>query len=305
MRSDTAVVPEVGDWSEGARVHRYFVCDVFTDRPLEGNQLAVFTDGRSLSTDEMQRLAREMNFAETVFVLPAEHGGDARIRIFMPSTELPFAGHPVLGAAWVVGSALDGDVVTLETGAGPVPIALQRDGSRITFGRMRQQIPNPEPVPFERELLAALGLESSELPVECYPNGPPHVYVALPDEQAVAALQPDMGELKRLKVPANCFAGSGNSWKNRMFYPAGGVPEDAATGSAAGPLAVHLARHGQITYGDEIEIRQGAEIGRPSVLHARVTGTADRIESVEVGGSAVIVAEGGFRITRVPEDVAR
>src|SRR5438309_1627203 len=173
----------------------YVVADVFTSTPLEGNQLGVFTDARRLSAEQMQRLAREMNFAECTFVLPPEQGGDARIRIFTPAKELPFAGHPVLGTAFVVGEQKKLDVVRLETG---------------------------------------------------------------------------------------------------MFAPALGVNEDPATGSAAGPLAIHLARHGRIAFGDEIEIRQGVELRRPSTLFARAIGTRDKIERVEVGGSAVVVARGEF-----------
>ena len=118
----------------------------------------------------------------------------------------------------------------------------------------------------------------------------------LASDAAVAALQPDMVALKELNVAANCFAGQGRSWKTRMFYPAAGVPEDPATGSAAGPLALHLVRHGQIARGNEIEISQGAEIGRPSLLYATVVGTDERTDAVEVGGAALIVAEGRFRI---------
>jgi trans-2,3-dihydro-3-hydroxyanthranilate isomerase len=120
--------------------------------------------------------------------------------------------------------------------------------------------------------------------------------VALPTERAVAELRPDMARLADLGICANCFAGDGGSWKTRMFAPASGVAEDAATGSAAGPLALHLARHGRIAFGQEIEIRQGEEIDRPSLLHAKVVGTPERIESIEVGGSAQIVAQGRFRI---------
>ena len=131
--------------------------------------------------------------------------------------------------------------------------------------------PIPELEPFERadELLAALGVERSELPVEASRNGPVHVYVALASEEAVAALDPDLTALRKLEgVGVSCFAGLGGRFKTRMFGPALGVAEDPATGSAAGPLAVHLARHGRIEFGQPIEIRQGAEIGRPSVLHA-------------------------------------
>jgi trans-2,3-dihydro-3-hydroxyanthranilate isomerase len=274
---------------------RYAVADVFSDTPLEGNQLGVFTDARALSTEQMQRLAREMNFAESTFVLPPERGGDARIRIFTPAHELPFAGHPVLGSAVVVGEPLGGDVVRLETGLGIVPVELRREGGRVVSGRMQQPIPTWRPYEQEAELLAALGVRRSRLPVIGYKNGPLHVYVELESEAEVAALRPDPGALERLgQVGANCFAGSGTRWKTRMFAPGLGVAEDPATGSAAGPLALHLARHGRIAFGDEIEIRQGAEIRRPSLLRARVTGSADRVESVEVAGSAVVVARGEF-----------
>jgi trans-2,3-dihydro-3-hydroxyanthranilate isomerase len=273
----------------------YVVVDVFTDRPLEGNQLAVFTDGQGLSSQLMQRLAREMNFAESVFVLPAEQSADARIRIFTPANELPFAGHPVLGSAFVIGEKLQRTEVRLETGLGVVPIELRRAGQRIVFGRMQQPIPTWRRYEREAELLAAIGVQRSRLPVEAYKNGPLHVYVELESEEAVAALRPDFSALAELTdVGANCFAGSGRRWKTRMFAPAHGVAEDPATGSAAGPLAVHLARHGRIAFGQEIEIRQGVEIQRPSILYAKAVGSPDRIERVEVGGSAVVVARGEF-----------
>src|SRR2546421_6885561 len=248
----------------------YVLVDVFTDKPLEGNQLGVFTDARRLSGEQMQRLAREMNFAECTFVLPPEQGGDARIRIFTPAKELPFAGHPVLGTAFVVAEQKGLDMVRLETGMGVVPLELRREGGRIVFGRMQQPIPAWRPYEREAELLAALGVRRSRLPVEAYQNGPLHVYVELESEAEVAALRPNLAALKELPdVGANCFAGSGRRWKTRMFAPAHGVNEDPATGSAAGPLAVHLARHGRIAFGDEIEIRQGAELKRPSLLFAR------------------------------------
>lgn len=297
MATPSPVIPAGGEWHRPAdELHPYFVADVFTSTPLEGNQLGVFVDGRPFDDEEMQRLAKEMNFAETVFLLPAKEGGDVWVRIFTPGAELPFAGHPVLGTAFVVGQALGTDSVVLETGVGRVPIALERADGEIVFGRMQQPIPVSEPFAREADLFAALGIASSELPVELYRNGPPHVYVRLSDEAAVAALEPDMAALKELGVAANCFAGSGRSWTTRMFFPAAGVPEDPATGSAAGPLAVHLARHGAIGFGDEIEIRQGLQIGRPSTLYARATGTVDAVETVEVGGTAIVVASGEFRI---------
>ena len=275
---------------------RYLLLDVFSAAPLEGNQLAVFLDGRRLDGVRMQALARELKLAETVFLLPGGEGADVRARIFTPAAELPFAGHPVLGTAAVVARALAQPAVTLETGAGHVPVEVQERGERVSFGWMRQPLPRPASFADEAALLGALGMESSLLPVVAYENGPRHVYVAAPDEAAVAALRPDLGAVARLgeRIGVNCFAGSGSSFKTRMFAPALGVPEDAATGSAAGPLALHLARHGRIAYGQEIEIRQGVEIGRPSVLHARVQGSEAALEAVEVGGSAVLVAAGAF-----------
>jgi trans-2,3-dihydro-3-hydroxyanthranilate isomerase len=280
------------------RTFRYVVADVFTDTPLAGNQLGVFTDARGLSEAEMQRLAREMNFSETTFVLPPEGDGDVVMRIFTPAAEVPFAGHPTLGTAFVLGGPLQSLEIRLETRSGTVPVQLQREGDRIVFGRMRQPLPTWRTYEDEAALLAALGLERSELPVELYDNGMHHVYVGLGSEDEVAALRPDLGALA--DAPAvlgiNCFAGSGTRWKTRMFSPSGGFMEDPATGSAAGPLAVHLARHGRIGFGEEIEISQGAEVARPSTLYARADGSAEQLEAVEVGGSAVIVARGEFRL---------
>ena len=277
---------------------RFVVADVFTERPLEGNQLGVFTDARDVDGELMQRLARELNFSETVFVLPAEGEGHARIRIFTPAVEVPFAGHPTLGTAVVLAAPLQLDEIRLETGKGVVPVRLERAEGRITFGRMSQPLPSIEPVEAVDEILAALRVERSELPVELYDNGIRNAYVALGSEAEVAALAPDYGRLAAIPglIAVNCFAGAGTRWKTRMFAPVDGVPEDPATGSAAGPLALHLARHGRIAFGDEIEISQGAEIGRPSTLYARVDGSAERIEAIEVGGSAVIVARGEFRL---------
>jgi trans-2,3-dihydro-3-hydroxyanthranilate isomerase len=275
---------------------RYVVADVFTDKPLTGNQLAVFTDARELPEELLQPLAKEMAFSETVFVYPPTAGGHARIRIFTPATELPFAGHPVLGTAFVLGAPLQLGEILLETGAGVVPITLEREGARIVFGRMVQPIPNWQPFAEAEELQELLGVRS-QLPVEEYDLGPHHVYLELGSEKEVAALEPDFGALAKLTdYGVNCFAGSGKKWKTRMFAPSSGVAEDPATGSACGPLGIHLVRHGRIGFGDEVEVSQGVEIGRPSQLFVRVDGSGDTIERVEVGGSAVTVARGEFRL---------
>jgi trans-2,3-dihydro-3-hydroxyanthranilate isomerase len=286
-------------WADepGGGWRRYLIADVFAASPLEGNQLAVFPDGRGLGSDVMQRTARELNLSETVFFLPAEHPADVRLRIFTPGAELTFAGHPVLGSAFVLGEALDASAVTLDTGAFRVPVELERTNGQVVFGWMRLPVPAAEPYEQAAELLAALGLRESGLPVEAYRNGPRHVCVELASEAEVAGLWPDQRALALLPVYVNAFAGRGPAWKTRIFAPYHGVPEDPATGSAAGPLVVHLARHGRIGLGDEIEIRQGEEIGRPSRLYARTEGSADQIEHVLVGGSAVIVARGEYRLS--------
>jgi trans-2,3-dihydro-3-hydroxyanthranilate isomerase len=275
---------------------RYVVCDVFTAEPLAGNQVAVFTDAREIPEHQLQRLAREMNFSETTFIYPPESDGHVRMRIFTPGTEVPFAGHPTLGTAFVLAAPLQLVEIKIETGSGTVAVQLEREGARIVFGRMAQPLPTVAPFDGAEELLATLGVES-QLPVEIYDNGLPHVFVALASQDEVAALQPNFQQLAEFgPVGINCFAGEGLRWKTRVFVPAFGVTEDPATGSAAGPLALHLARHGRIAFGDEIEIAQGVEIGRHSTLFARVEGSAEAVERVEVGGSAVVVARGEFRL---------
>ena len=274
---------------------RYVVCDVFSDVPLQGNQLAVFTDAREIPEERLQPLAREMNLSESVFVYPPEADGHVKMRIFTPVSEVPFAGHPVLGTAFVLAGPLQLIEIRLETGRGTVPVTLEREGARISFGRMEQPIPTIEPFEHAAALLEILGVKS-ELPVELYDNGIAHAFVALGSGEDVAALAPDTQRLGTLGAYGiNCFAGAGSQWKLRMFGPGLGVAEDPATGSAAGPLALHLVRHGRIAFGDEIEIVQGVEIRRRSVLHARVDGSSDTVERIEVGGSAVVVARGEFR----------
>jgi trans-2,3-dihydro-3-hydroxyanthranilate isomerase len=274
--------------------YRYVFADVFTDVPLTGNQLAVFTDARGIDDETMQALAVEIGFSETVFVLPAESGGTARIRIFNPRSEMPFAGHPTLGAAFVLGAPLQLGVVALETGVGIVPVTLERDDSgRIVFGRMTQPVPRIESVDDPERVLGAVGATRSLLPVELYDNGAQHVVVTLEGDE-LATLRPDREAIAELGVTGvNCVAAVGAGWRNRMFWANG---EDPATGSAAGPIACHLARHGLIAWGEEIVVAQGVEMGRPSALHARAEGGEGLIDAVEVGGAAVVVARGEVRL---------
>jgi trans-2,3-dihydro-3-hydroxyanthranilate isomerase len=276
---------------------RYVVCDVFTDRALTGNQLAVFTNGSGLDVDTMQALAREMAFSETVFVWPATSGGHARIRIFTPVSEIPFAGHPTLGSAFVIGTTVQLDELRLETGKGVVPVHLEREGARVVFGWMSQPIPTISVFAEAKRALEALGLERSELPIERYDNGPTHIQVLIDSRERLMSLQPNLQALAAVDVgTTSVVAGSGLEVESRVFAPRANIPEDPATGSAAGPLALHLARHGRIGFKEELTITQGRALHRPSRLHARLIGSTNAVEAVEVGGSAVVVARGEFKI---------
>lgn len=279
---------------------RYTLCDVFTERALAGNPLAVFTDGRSLDAATMQALAREMNLSETTFVLPPERGGHAKVRIFTPSVELPFAGHPTLGTAFVLGGPLETLEMRLELAAGIVPVRLEREGARISFGWMTQPSAAPLPIADEARILEGLALPGRPLAVFGYQNGPEHVYVELGSEGAVSALAPDLSRLGRAtKAGVFAFFFDGKACRARCFVPGssaagGGATEDPATGSAVGPLALHLRQTGRFAAGDVLRVEQGVEMGRPSTLYARIgDGPAP---SIEVGGCAKIVARGQFVI---------
>ena len=284
--------------------HPYEVLDVFTDTPMQGNPLAVFTEGEAVPSRLMLATARELHLSETVFLLPGDEDCDAQLRIFTPRAELPFAGHPTLGAAFVVGERDDLATVRLRTIAGIVPIRLRREHGEIVYGEMDQPMPKVSKLPNPDPLLAVLGVYDAALPVEVYVNGPEHVLVALHSGAAVAALDPDMTGLSRLvnqlmihNLTISCFAKVGDGeFKTRVFCPGVGVLEDPATGSAAGPLALHTARHGWSEFGRTIQLTQGAEIHRPSRLTARVDGTIEHPERIVVGGSAVRVAQGFFRL---------
>ncbi len=280
------------------RSYRYLVVDVFTDTALAGNQLAVFTNAAGLTAKQMQALAREVNFSESTFVFSAETGGDFRIRIFTPVREVPFAGHPTLGTAFAMAGPLQSTRLHIETAGGTIPVMLEREGAKLVFGRMEQPIPTHQAWGDDERLLAALGVESSRLPVEVYDNGLQHVYVMLSSFADVAAVCPDQRALEAAagETGVNVFAVEDGRVKTRMFMLDAGIAEDPATGSAAGPLAVHLARWGVIPWGEEIAISQGAEVGRPSTLYARARAEGDEVASVEVGGSAVVVARGEFML---------
>lgn len=281
----------------GVRTLRYVICDVFTERPLHGNPLCVFTDARGLDPSTMQALARELRLSETSFVSPPERGGHARLRIFTPTRELPFAGHPVLGTAFVLGGPLESTELRLELPIGMVPVRLEREGARVSFGWMTQPAPEPIALPDPDPVLAALGLQRERVSVEAYDNGTPRLCIEVPEPELVRDLAPDFAALARAtKFGVGVFQQSASGCLVRYFVPAWGIDEDPATGAFAGVLARSLWSRGRLAAGEVLRIEQGAQMGRASLLYARVSVQAEGVPSIEVGGSACVVARGQFVI---------
>jgi trans-2,3-dihydro-3-hydroxyanthranilate isomerase len=278
------------------RTLRYNLVDVFTDTPLTGNPLAVFTKGLGLSTETMQAIAREMNLSETVFFFPPTEGGHVKLRIFTPLRELPFAGHPVLGSAWVLGHPMEMGALGIETQAGIIPVELHREGGQLYLARMSQPLPIFEPCTFAIELLRALGLPEPA-PPSLAPmnadNGPSHVIVEAPTRHTVDTLTPDLRAVAQLTTAGVLvFAQEGDTCHARYFAPAAGISEDPATGSAAGPLAALLVQKGRHSSGANLTIHQGVTMNRPSLLLAEATLEEGTITRVQVAGSAVVLAKG-------------
>lgn len=298
--------------------YEFFQLDVFTDKPLSGNPLAVFHDGRGLDDSVMQALAREMNLSETVFVTKSDKA-DRRVRFFTPTSEIPLAGHPTVGTWWLLAERemLDlpkGQVsrVTQETGAGvlPVDIHMGENGPIEVF--MTQTLPNFGKKLADREALCrALGgsedLIPSDLPLQVVATALPQLMVPTTSLGALEGLPTGGrgGELSDLLASlgtdcAMCYSletvAADATVHCRMFAPGLGVPEDPATGSAAGALGCYLVRYGITPPHDgkvQIIVEQGIEIGRPSRIKVEVSVDDDgEISEVRVGGTAVTVIQG-------------
>jgi trans-2,3-dihydro-3-hydroxyanthranilate isomerase len=293
---------------------RFIQLDVFTSKPFGGNQLAVFEDAQALSDAEMQSIAREMNYSESTFLVPAtDPKALYRVRIFTPLSELPFAGHPVVGTTWALAhlGAIPGggSPVHLELGVGTLPVEILYEERKPSFVWMRQPVPAFAPWHGDRAALAnALGLTPGDLdngpPIEHGSSGVGFIYVPIKSLAALgrARPSPDLVALMKDTAHVGVFVftldtgQSGAGVRGRMFAPEVGVIEDAATGSAAGPLGAYLLRHGKrrpdADHETRIRLEQGVEMGRPSRIEIAITGTAERIEDVRVGGESVVVAEG-------------
>ena len=291
--------------------HRFHTLDVFTNTRFEGNPLAVFTDGDSLSGDQMQAIAREMNLAETVFVQkPTDDRALARLRIFSTQEELKLAGHPVIGTWFLLAElgvvpAQEGGVhVMQQTGAGVLPVEIRfKDGrpQRVTMTQMEATFRR---INFKKPALAkALGLAPKDfdphLDPECVSTGIFNLMVPLRNRAALGRISMNMFELRKLlgknATMAYCFAlGSNGKGFSRGMLP-WELYEDPATGSAAGSLGAYLVRHGKLATGHTLSILQGAEMGRPSHIEVQVSQAGKKLVP-RVSGAAVKVFEGTISI---------
>ena len=291
--------------------YRFLTCDVFTDRRFGGNQLAVIPDASGLSDGQMQQIAREFNYSESTFVLPSTMGCNRRVRIFTPTAEIPFAGHPNVGTAFVLatigelGEIKESTTVTFEEKAGTVPVVIQRQPKGF-----RCVLSAPKPLSIGSALdpaavAAALSISPADIVTATHPPqlasvGLPFVFAEVRDRGVVEKARLNMNGFDALKAqgvhPDILFYVRSNDdfdIRARMFAPFDGVMEDPATGSANCALGAMLAgydamRDGTITY----RIAQGVEMGRPSVLFAEADKKAGNVVAARIGGDSVMVSEG-------------
>lgn len=297
--------------------YRYSICNVFTRQAFGGNPLAVIDDARGLSSVQMQQIARQFNFSETTFVLPAEADGDYKVKIFTPSREVPFAGHPNVGTAFVLQQldklvcGEDGAETTFEEGAGLVKVSLaQQPGQPLSC-----EITAPEPLtlstPLPVELVAqALDLEASSIVTEVHPPqvasvGLPFVMVQLASEDDLARAQVNAEGFQRLAdmglmpdIHLYVREEQGTVLNTRMFAPLDGVPEDPATGSANAALVAMLSHYQSLSNGEtRWQISQGVQMGRPSELLATTVKRFGRVEQVRIAGYCQMFAQGQLQIS--------
>jgi trans-2,3-dihydro-3-hydroxyanthranilate isomerase len=292
--------------------YRYYTCDVFTDTRFGGNQLAVLPEARGLSDRQMQQIAREFNFAESTFVFPAEAGQTRKVRIFTPATEVPFAGHPNVGTAFVLATAGEfgaidaAAAVTFEEKAGLVAITIQRRaGGSLWCELAAPQRLSLGPTVSVQSLARAVSLTPDDVVTRTHPPqvasvGLPFLIAELKDRDALARARVNMEGLEALAAAGmtpdvHLYVQSGDDFdlRARMFAPLDGVPEDPATGSANCALAGLLSHYDERADGSfQWRIAQGVEMGRPSVLEARTEKRSGTVENVWIGGASVLVSEG-------------
>ena len=286
--------------------YRYQVVDVFTETPLEGNPLAVFPDAAELDARTMQRIARELSLSETVFIVPSRRlDCVARLRIFTPTREMDFAGHPTIGSAYLLMQLghvrADADSFSVEENVGAIPIAVDRKEHSMLW--LRTPPVSDGPTIERTEAAALLGLAPDEL-TDAAPQilsaGNPTLFIALNSKSAVDKVSLDAAKwaaIRRCYHPdpmcAFVFAPTGEGAYSRMFAPDYAMPEDPATGSSTGPLAFYMMRHGMTPAraGSRFVSEQGVRMGRRSMLHVRVHGD-NGTDGVDVGGFVTNVIDG-------------
>lgn len=296
--------------------YRYFICDVFTDRRFGGNQLGVLPDARGLNDRQMQQIAREFNFAESTFVLPPERGHTRRVRIFTPTKEVPFAGHPNIGTAYTLASigefgTIEGSkTVTFEELAGLVPVTIERRPD----GKLWCELSAPEKLSigkkFSAEMLAAaVSLNADDVVTATHlplvaSVGLPFIVAELRDRAALERARCYMPGIDAIAAQGvvpdiHLYVQSHDDFtiRARMFAPLDGVPEDPATGSANAALAALLTHCKPEQEGDfRWRIAQGVEMGRPSVLEARTEKRGGQVTAARIGGGSVLVSEGTIEV---------
>lgn len=297
---------------------RYLHLDVFTATRFQGNQLAVFPEPGNLSSETMQAIAQEMAFSESTFILPPDKGGDVKMRIFTPGSELPMAGHPTIGSTFAL--AIEGrirrgqDQFVFELGVGLTPVSLEWDDQGLSFAWMTQPLPTfGARIDDRPALAAAIALEErslmKELPVQVVSCGVPFIFVPLATRSAVDAVAIDRRALLRVcgaagvdELPVFFFttepAGDGATVYSRMLAAGLGISEDPATGGASGPLGSYLLHHRVVSPATARAMvsLQGVAMGRPSRIHISIEGDADRITRVRVGGQSVLVGRGELSV---------
>ena len=288
----------------------FATCDVFTDRAYAGNPLAIVEGADGLSTDQMQTMAREFNLSEPIFVqTPDDPANTAKVRIFFPTAEIPFAGHPTIGCAIHLAQKRNSpgdfsDLITLEEVAGLVPVTVTRMGARLRAEFTAPKLPAPHPGPADPGLIAAaLGLDRAEIGFAAHESamwaaGPDYLFVPVASLDALARARPAGAEFQHLARRSNesiyVYArGQGCDFRARMFAPGHGVPEDPATGSASAIFAAQLLAMGEIAEGaNRFTLHQGIEMGRPSQIGLSVDCTGGALTAIRIAGSAVPVMSG-------------
>jgi trans-2,3-dihydro-3-hydroxyanthranilate isomerase len=292
--------------------YRYYICDVFTETRFGGNQLAVLPEAVGLSTQQMQEIAREFNFSETTFVFPARAGHTRHVRIFTPAREIPFAGHPNVGTAFVLASAGEfGEIkssltVTFEEESGLVSVTILEAGGKVASCELTapQSLSFGKTLPVEL-VAAAISIDSKDIVTKTHgPQvasvGLPFIMVELRDRSVLERARISMSGFEALAaedvmpdVYLYTWGTDGFDIRARMFAPLSGVPEDPATGSANCALAGLLAHYSQDSNGSfSWRIAQGVEMGRPSTLIARAEKKDGVVQTTRIGGAAVLVSEG-------------